>query len=626
MSYDHFEEELSPQINLTLWRKVLRFAGPYRRSWVIIFFAATLTTASQTLFHLITKWIIDLGITQGDMEAIVLFGGLMMANIVVNIAAVLFFIRHCGKVSTHMSHDIRRAGFERLQELSFSYYDQRPVGWLMARMTSDCDRLGRFMSWGFLDMIWGTLMMIIYAGVMLWLNWKLALVVLTVIPLLAWISHRFQHLFIHSSRRMRRINSRLTATFNEGIVGVITSKTMVREKANLGEFTGLSGEMYSASVRFAIQAGLYLPLVLALGSLGTGLALWLGGNQVMEGAMTLGTLWVFINFSRELFYPLNDLARIFAEMQVAQACGERVISLIETEPEIRDSPAVAAAIEQQQREPVAGRAIDGGRPTIGRIKFDRVTFQYQKGPMVLKDFSLEVEAGSSIALVGPTGGGKSTIVSLLCRFYEPTEGRVLFDGVDYRERSLGWLQSNLGIVLQTPHLFSGTIRDNIRYGRLEASEEEIWEAVRRVGANRFIESLESGIDSIIGENGINLSTGQKQLVSFARAVLADPQIFVLDEATSSIDTETEMVIQHGIEEVLRDRTSFIIAHRLSTIRSADRILVIEDGRIAEAGNHSELLAQRGRYYELYTHQFTHLRETELLGTDYGEPEAEPQGG
>ena len=392
-------------------------------------------------------------------------------------------------------------------------------------------------------------------------------------------------------------------------MGAKTTKTLVREEMNMEEFSGMAQEMRKSSVRAASLNALYLPIVISLGSMATAWALWQGGSQVLTGAMSLGVLQVFVNYTVQFFEPVRNIAGVFSEMQSAQAAAERVMTLLETAPDIVDSPEVIAEFGD------AFHPKKENWPEIrGDIDFEHVDFRYQEGEQVLKDFNLRVKAGETIALVGPTGAGKSTVVNLMCRFYEPTAGEIKIDGVDYRKRSQLWLQSNLGYVLQEPRLFSGTIRDNIRYGKLDATDEEIRRAARLVNAEPFILRMEKGYDTDVGEGGSRLSTGEKQLISFARAILADPRIFVLDEATSSVDTETEVVIQNAIARVLSGRTSFIIAHRLSTVRAADRILVIEDGQIREMGAHRELLRQKGAYYKLYMSQFKEERAQEILGS------------
>ena len=430
---------------------------------------------------------------------------------------------------------------------------------------------------------------------------------MVVLPPLAVISFYFQQKILKSWRAVRKTNSRITGAFNEGIMGAKTTKTLVREEANMQEFGELTHEMRRSSVRAASLNALYLPIVISLGSLATAYALWRGGNLVLAGAMSLGVIQVFVNYTVQFFEPVRNIAGVFSEMQSAQAAAERVMTLLDTQPDIVDSPEVVAQFGDNfhpKRE---------NWPELhGDIDFEHVDFKYQDGERVLTDFNLHVKAGETIALVGPTGAGKSTVVNLVCRFYEPTGGEIKIDGVDYRKRSQLWLQSNLGYVLQEPRLFSGTIRDNIRYSKLDATDEEIRRAAQLVNAEPFILKMEKGYDTDVGEGGSRLSTGEKQLISFARAILSNPRIFILDEATSSVDTETEVMIQQAISQVLTGRTSFIIAHRLSTVRSADRILVIEDGKIKEQGTHQQLLRMKGSYYKLYMSQFEEERAQEIL--------------
>jgi len=454
------------------------------------------------------------------------------------------------------------------------------------------------------------------AVVLLNMHWRLGLVTLSVVPPLLFISAWFQKRMLLSARATRKFNSMITASFTEALGGMRTTKSLVREQENLAEFTGLAQGMFGASLRNARQSAIYVPIVLTLGSIACGLALWYGGGEYLRSQLTLGTLVAFLVYAAAFFHPVNAIANALVQMQGAQAAGERVLGLLATEPKIKDSLAVQARLASQAgRDLPPGTAADGFADQLHTVEFRGVDFAYEKGGKVLDQFNLTVHAGQMIALVGPSGGGKTTIVSLISRFYEPTTGEILIDGVDYRERSLGWLQSNLGIVLQQPHLFSGTVRENIRYGRLDATDAEIEEAAQLVNADEFIRTLDKGYDSDVGEGGNRLSTGQKQLISFARAILADPQIFVMDEATSSIDTETEQLIQAALRTVFRGRLSFVIAHRLSTIRAADLILVINKGRIEERGTHDELIRARGHYYELYTSQFRREQEREILESE-----------
>jgi ATP-binding cassette subfamily B protein len=429
---------------------------------------------------------------------------------------------------------------------------------------------------------------------MMIINWKLALIVLITIPVLLAIAIQFRKRILVEFRKSRRANSKITGAFNENISGVKVVKALGREAENLDEFKVLTNDMYRASYHAAWLSALFLPTVQIISAVALGFIVWYGGFQASIGMMTIGGIQAFVSYLTFMLWPIQDLARVYAEMQHSIASAERIFTLLDSVPEVYDRPS----------------AIDPG--TIkGEIEFDHVDFTYEDGKPVLTDFSMKVRPGELIALVGPTGGGKSTIVNLLCRFYEPKRGAIRINGRDYTEFTMHGIQSRVGIVLQTPHLFSGTVRDNIRYGCLNASDEEVEKASKLAGAHDFIQNFEKGYDQDVGEGGNLLSVGQKQLVSIARAILAEPDIFIMDEATSSVDTLTEALIQHGMENLMQGRTSFIIAHRLSTIKRANRILVVEDGRITEMGTHAELLRSRGHYYRLYTQQFREEREQEF---------------
>ena len=624
MTQTHLEEEYSGQLNLRQWAGTLKYAKAYWKLLIPLTFCTSMLAVLDSSSALLLRGIIDAA-TAGDSSGVLRYGvglAVLVTGLGVN---VWLYIMFSGFISNSVAHDIRRDVFGRLQELEFAYYDRRPVGWLIARATSDCSRISRLLSWGLMDFFWGVLMMFALAGIMFYINVKLALIVFAVVPPLVVISIFIQRKILASSRAVRKTNSQITASFNEGISAVRTTKTLVREAEGLKEFQELSHTMYGHSVRNALQSALYMPVVSALGATGAGLALWFGGLNAMSESFSLGTMILFINCAGMFFGPIHEMARILTDVYACQASVERVLTLLATEPQIKDSPEVVENIrrvasdceiasdgERKTDETACDLADDGGEREIRTIEFRDVCFAYKQGQNVLQHFNLTVHAGQTVALAGHTGGGKSTIVALLCRFYEPTSGQILINGVDYRQRSLHWLQSNLGIVLQTPHLFSGTVRDNIRYGRLNATDDEVAQAARLVNAEEFILGLEKGYETEVGQGGNRLSMGQKQLLSFARAVLADPQIFVMDEATSSVDTQTERLIQRGVEQLLHGRTSFVIAHRLSTIRSANRILVIDNGKIVEQGSHHELIQHRGRYFELYTNQFTQEKEEQLL--------------
>jgi len=612
MAPEHFEDDAyKGHLDLALWRRIARHALPYRRELAGLGGAGAIIAVVDVLFPLVTGRVIDQATEHGLTPALYVLGGAYALLIVTFSACVWGFIVLAGRLATGVAYDLRRAAFGRLQDLSFSYFDVRPVGWLVTRLTSDCSKLSSLMPWFMLDLVWGTFTITGIIGAMLWLDARLALAVLVIVPPLAIVSVFFQRRLLNSSRHIRRTNSQITANYNECIQGVRTTKTLVRENANLSEFQELSTSMESSSMRNALQSAVYLPTVIVLGSVGVGLALWRGGFDMQTGTgLTLGTLVAFMQYAGLFAMPIQELARRFTELQSAQAAAERVQGLLDTEPEISDSAEVVSAMEAHSATANPGRAPDGGPDRIETIEFRDVVFRYTDAETVLDGFNFTVHTGQTVALVGPTGGGKTTIVNLVARFYEVSDGAVLINGTDIRQRSLAWLQSNLGVVLQTPHLFSGSIRDNIRYADLDATDEAVEAAARLSGAHSFIAGLDTGYETAVGEGGTRLSTGQRQLISLARAILADPQVFIMDEATSSVDTETERLIQAGIEAVLEGRIAFVIAHRLSTVRKADVILVIEGGRIVERGTHQELIASRDRYHALYTKQYQ--REQSML--------------
>ncbi|NLI52926.1 MAG: ABC transporter ATP-binding protein [Clostridiales bacterium] len=612
--YIEEQDFAAKKIDWNVWKRLYRYALQHKKLFFTVIGALVIVALFDIAYPLFTSYAIDHFVVPKSLVGLGRFAALYAAVILLQGTGVITFITFAGKLEMAIAYNIRQDAFLRLQELSFSFYDRTAVGYIMARMMSDISRLSDMVAWSLVDVLWSLLYAVGCIITMFSLSWKLALISLAVLPLLAFISIHLQKLMLKHQREARKLNSRITGAFNEGIMGAVTTKTLVREEANAEEFNELTGKMKQASIKSALVSASFFPIIMSLGAIGTGLALTLGGQGVLNpatafvGAVTAGTLVAFISYSTQLFDPIQQLANILAEMLGSQASAERVITLMDTQPDIADSPDIL-----EKYGDIMTPHPERWEPITGGVSFEHVTFQYKNGERVLDDFSLDVRAGQTIALVGETGAGKSTIVNLLCRFYEPTEGSIRIDGTDYRERSQLWLQSNLGYVLQTPHLFSGTIKDNIRFGRPEASDEDVMAAARLVHAEPFILAQESGYDTEIGESGARLSTGQKQLLSFARVVLKDPRIFVLDEATSSIDTETEQLIQNAITHILKDRTSFIVAHRLSTIRTADRILVIRDGKIQESGTHEELLNQRGYYYDLYTQQFCEDRTAESLG-------------
>ena len=599
--YDQYD--IAAKTDFKLWGKLLKYALRYKKPLVLAAGCMMLTATVDAIYPLLTRYAIDNILITGDRTTLPVFAAFAIIISAMQGLFVYGFIRGCGALESRMCHDLRDEAFCHLQELSFSFYDTMPVGHILSRMVSDISRLSEMIAWSLVDVFWALAYIVASLTSLFSLSTKLALIVIAVMPVIAVVSSYFQKRILRLQRVVRHTNSRIINAYNEGISGAMTTKTLVREQANYDEFTAITDEMLHNSVRSAVMSNIFFPVVMFLGNFGTAAAIYFGGNMAAVGAIGLGTLAAFISYSGQLFDPIQSLARIFAELQTAQAAAERVIGLLNTPSDIQEKPEVVEIFGDNftpKKE---------NWPEIkGDICFRNVSFKYKNGETVLKDFNLDIKAGQSIALVGETGAGKSTIVNLACRFYEPTEGEILIDGVDYRERSSLWLESGLGYVLQSPHLFSGTIADNIRYGKKDATMDEVKAAAAMVRADEFIERFKDGYNTQVGEGGALLSTGQKQLISFARVVLADPRIIVLDEATSSIDTETEALIQHAINTVLSGRTSFIVAHRLSTIRNADRILVIDKGQIREEGSHDELMQLGGYYYNLYSNQFKREQE------------------
>ncbi|NLJ70700.1 MAG: ABC transporter ATP-binding protein [Clostridiaceae bacterium] len=587
------------KINTETWLKFIKLAAPRKRLIISLIVVLIIVAILESISPIMVRYAINHFIKYNITDGLIVYSIIYLAIVVAISFGTKSWLKLSGRIETEMSYNIRKKGFEHLQNLSFSFYDRMPVGWILSRMINDVTRLCETISFGIIDFVWGGFTIIVILAAMLIMDFKLALIAAAAVPIIIAITIYFQKRMLRTQREIRRLNSEITGEFNEGIMGARTTKTLLREKENELEFFATAEKMNCRSIEASRMAAYFLPAVSIIGMIVAALILVLGGEAYTQNLIEIGTIYALFTYTLHLWDPIRQVAGVFRELQAAQAAAERVITLLNEPVEITDS---AEVLKKYGAQDGAG---EQPWPKIkGTIEFRNVTFSYVDGEPILENFNLTIEAGQTVAIVGETGAGKTTLVNLACRFYEPQQGQILIDGYDIQDLPQVWLYHNLGYVLQTPHLFNATIADNIRYGRLDASESEIKNAAKFVCADDFIEKLENGYATLAGEGGSKLSTGEKQLISFARAIIADPAIFIFDEATSSIDTETEKQIQDAIENILLNRTALIIAHRLSTVKNADLIIVLKNGKIIEQGSHIELIKAKGEYFNLYTGQFT----------------------
>lgn len=602
--YNEFEEySLNTKMNFKVWKRI--FKEMFKYPWLLIGSIVSMIGSAfcETMF---VKFVCSDGLAQFMDEGLTpsfwIFVVKMVMFIVMLGICTSLFLLFASRLELKFYKGLTKKTFAKIQEQPFSFFDRSSVGWLMARVSSDTSRLGEIISWGLIDIVYAVFKLLFIFIVMWNIDFKLSLILLIIIPLVTIVAAIFNNLIVKLSRKQRKINSEITSYLNEGISGAKTSKTLVLEDKNIKEFSNIVNRYKKVTVKISWTQSAFYQIIAFSSALALALMGYFGGMSAIDTSI----LFLFLTYAMSFFDPVMVIARLTNELKHAQVAAERVFDLNDIVPEILDTPEVI-----EKYGDYINFKKENWEELKGDIEFENVTFAYKKGKEVLKDFSLKVKQGQTIALVGETGAGKSTIVNLISRFYEPTSGVIKIDGKDYKERSVAWLHSYLGYVLQTPHLFSGTIKENIRYGNLNATDEQVYEAAKIAHADEFILKLENGYDSEVGEGGNRLSLGQKQLISFARAIIANPKILILDEATSSIDTETEYVIQNAIKSILKGRTSFVVAHRLSTIVNSDLILVIQEGKITEQGTHEELMKLKGYYYKLFTNQFIEEKMKEL---------------
>ena len=598
------KEKKDEQVRLRFFGipRLLPYLKPYRHMMIAMVLMGGLSSAIDAFYPLFNRYALDHFIGEQTLKGlapfILSYLALLLGQTVINYISTY----DCGKVEMYVDRDLRNTAFNHLQTLSFSYYNQNSVGYIHSRVMSDTSMIGDLVSWRMMNLIWNGAFLVGILIVMLVIDIRLTAFILLLIPVAAVLMVYFQRKLLFFNRQIREINSKITGNYNEGITGERTVKILAAEEKMIRDFEKDTLDMRRTSIREAHFSALFISTVTMMSSFVLALVLWKGGQLTRENLMRIGTLSVFMSYALEMLDPIQNIIETLSAFIAIQVNIERLTRLLNEKSDVADTPEVI-----EKYGDTFHPKKENWEPLYGDVEFKDVTFHYPDGDeTILSHFNLKIPQGKNIAIVGETGAGKSTLVNLVCRFYEPTEGQVLIDGRDARERSQLWLHSNIGYVLQTPHLFSGTVRENLRYGRPDATDDEIMEALRLVSAADVVKKMEKGLDTDVGEGGELLSTGEKQLLSFARAILADPRILVLDEATSSIDTVTEKAIQNAISVVIRNRTSLVIAHRLSTIVNADLILVVQDGRIVEQGTHKELLSRKGSYHKLYMRQYEEL--------------------
>ena len=610
----HDEYALAARFNWAEWKRIFKYVSPYKKHVIALLIAAVGTGIFDAIFPMMTRYAITNFIEAKTLNGIWLFVAAFLTLALIQLWFNVRYTQHAIVIEMGVGRDMRYDLFSHVQELSLDYFNQTPVGFILARIMSDTQSLGAVFSWRLSAFAWNLAYIFSAAINMFILNSALAVAVLLTVPVIAFLAGKFQRKLLVANRIARKQNSMVTSGYNENINGAVTIKELdCRGRIN-SEFAEINGEMRRKSLAAKNIEATFFPCIMVVSSAALAFVLGMGPVMVNRQLLDVASLAVFISYTFTLLDPIETITRAFTSIMALQANVERVNSLLDAQPGVKDREDVV-----EKYGDIYNAKKENWEEITGDIEFRDVSFRYPDSEKyVLENFNLKIKAGTCVAIVGATGAGKSTLVNLVCRFFEPTSGQILIDGVDYRERSYLWLQSNLSYVLQTPHLFSGSILDNIRYANPRASMEDVIDAAKQAQAHSFIEKLPEGYNTEVGQGGDKLSTGQKQLVSIARAILVKGKILVMDEATSSVDTQTEQMINGMTDQLLKNRTSFIIAHRLSTVKNADMIIVVDEGKIIEMGTHSQLLRAEGHYYRMYTGQWEEKRQNEFFKQLHGE--------
>ncbi|MEZ0537203.1 ABC transporter ATP-binding protein [Caldicellulosiruptoraceae bacterium PP1] len=585
------DEPITKPFNWTQFIRLLSYVKPYKKYFFISFIFMILATIYSLAGPYLIRLVIDDDIAKKNVKGLYLKALIYITLTIIYVISLRIRANSMTRLGNHVVSDIRMELFNHLQKLSLNFFDSRPAGKIMVRIMNDVDSLNDLLSNSLLNVLIDSINLIFIIIIMLSIDVKLSFVAFGVLPFLMFFIILLKNRIRTRWQDVRKKSSTMNAYIHESIQGMKITQAFTREEENYKTFLDLNTTFKKTWIKAIKVNNLFWPTVDFTGTLSSVLIFMVGIWMMRKGYTTLGTIVAFSNYMGMFWQPINNISNFYNQLLVAMASTERIFEILNTEPDVKDHP----------------NAVD--LPTVkGEIKFENVTFSYDGENPVLKNVSFTIKPGETIALVGETGAGKTTIINLISRFYEPQSGRILIDGYDINKVTLRSLRKQMGIMLQDTFIFSGTIKDNIRYPKPYAHDSEVFNAAKAVHAHDFIIDMEKGYDTEVNERGSRLSIGQRQLISFARALLANPRILILDEATSSVDTKTEILIQRAIERLLKNRTSIVIAHRLSTIRNADRIFVIENGQIIEMGSHDQLMDKKGSYYELYMSQYKFLKE------------------